>query len=707
MLMFLAAMVSPAIGKIFFVDINAGGKDNGSSWVDAFKHLQDALAAAKSGDQVWVARGVYRPDRDSKNPGGSGDRTSTFRLENGVGIYGGFKSGGCAWERRDPDAYPTVLSGDLSCNDGPDFARNVENSYNVVTTVITDRTAVLDGFTIRGGNADGKSTRGAGGGMYCSKGSPTIKNCTFSGNSAGNDGGGLYCYKAKPALANCIFNRNLWLYGGGGMKISDDSSPALTDCTFSENYASAWGGGLGCSDSSVVLKNCVFAENSAVSKYYGGYGGGMSMVGYRYGGQATLTNCTFSGNSAKHFGGGMYKANCDATFTNCLFIANGASDGGGVYDCEAAKSMLKGCTFRGNMASVDGGGVFCGNLSEFKAEGCLFFDNSAGGAGAALVDPCRAGTFTKCTFVGNRSMTGAGIGPEAPQASSCTFKDNVTLGDNYTGLTTTSFEKAIVRADNDYVIQGPYEDAGSKQVVIPDAVRERLCEISIRQYCSVFYEGVPAYRESVGPVFRLSVPEPDYLHLYVCKFQASFNSRFLLIVHDSRSNRVTVEPIKVYIRWLGKHDDHPLVGFYDLDMDGRSEVVVQGNCHYGTSAGSTFYRYFHVAEDLSLGLVAVRETHVPCATGCLGSKWRSIMRDFEAIELNRIALVVNAVDTEGKLPAKEIGLVFFECEGPGEPFVARERHVLDDRGSGYIDDLFTFAEGFEAFNFKVDREEAR
>jgi hypothetical protein len=302
-------------------------------------------------------------------------------------------------------------------------------------------------------------------------------------------------------------------------------------------------------------------------------------------------------------------------------------------------------------------------------------------------------------------MTGAGIDPEGPQVKSCTFRANVTLVDAYPHLTPAEFETANVRADNDYVLQGPYEDAGSKHVAIPDAVRTRLFEITIKQYCSVSTEGLTGYRDSFGPVLRLRVPETDYLHLYACEFHVPhyFGSSYsMLIIHNSRTDEVSAEPIKMYSRWIRKWDDHPLVGFEDLDMDGRSEVVVQGDCHYGTSAGSTFYRYFHVAEDLSFVLVAVRETHVPCATGCLGSEWSSILRDFEVIEPNRITLVVNAVDTEGKLPTKEVGWVLFECAGPGKPFVARKRHVLDKRGRTYINDLFTFAEGFEAFNWRAN-----
>ena len=45
-----------------FVDTSATGADNGTSWGDAFVFLQDALAIAQPGDQIWVAEGAYYPD---------------------------------------------------------------------------------------------------------------------------------------------------------------------------------------------------------------------------------------------------------------------------------------------------------------------------------------------------------------------------------------------------------------------------------------------------------------------------------------------------------------------------------------------------------------------------------------------------------------------------------------------------------------------
>ncbi|MDX1531485.1 MAG: hypothetical protein R3362_08160, partial [Rhodothermales bacterium] len=47
--------------SVLYVDRDATGAADGSSWADAFPHLQAALAAAEPGDTLWIAEGTYRP----------------------------------------------------------------------------------------------------------------------------------------------------------------------------------------------------------------------------------------------------------------------------------------------------------------------------------------------------------------------------------------------------------------------------------------------------------------------------------------------------------------------------------------------------------------------------------------------------------------------------------------------------------------------
>ena len=379
----LSTLCTVAAGKIIYVDGDATGAHNGSSWENAYFYLQDALADANSAEkpiEIRVAQGIYMPDRESP-PGRNrkavapGDREATFRLINGVTLNGGYAGlGEPDRNAKDIELYETILSGNL-------------NSYHVVTGSGTDDSAVLDGFTVTAGNANGptgpdddryKFKHGAG--MYNVSGSPIVANCTFTGNSA-YYGGGMDNKLGNPTIVNCIFSRN----GVGGMKnelstvtltnctftrhsqcgmINWDSSLTLTNCTFIENSSSC-GGGIGSTGRSTLnLTDCTFIRNSA-----GTAGGGMD------GGTGTLTNCAFIANEANHCGGGI----CSGSFTltNCTFIANKAGNwGGGMYNDTV--SSVTNCSFSGNSAEIGGGIYHYGsNSGELILTNCTFTGNSA------------------------------------------------------------------------------------------------------------------------------------------------------------------------------------------------------------------------------------------------------------------------------------------------------------------------------------------
>ena len=275
-----------ADGKIIYVDDDAAGADDGTSWADAYKYLQDALADANSAEkpvEIKVAQGIYKPDLGGGNT--AGDREATFQLINDVILKGSFAGfGELDPDARDVAAYETILSGDLNGDDVevatidlPEEPTRGENSYHVVTGSSTDETAVLDDFTTTGGNASGfilgdeppwdyRLRRG--GGMYNYEGSPTLTNCTFSWNSVYQDGGGMYNYQSSPTLTNCTFSGNSAVGGavhtGGGMCNGTNSSPTLTNCIFSGNLAQIAGGGMrNLENSNPTLTNCILWGNTS------------------------------------------------------------------------------------------------------------------------------------------------------------------------------------------------------------------------------------------------------------------------------------------------------------------------------------------------------------------------------------------------------------------------------------------------------------
>ena len=315
-LLSLGAANAPAFaGKTIYVDDDATGLNDGSSWLNASKFLQDALMMAKEPDELRVAQGIYKPDDFALSDRPNLGRAETFQLKNGVAIRGGYASIGAP----DPNArdivkYETILSGDLDGNDAPNFAGYEENSYHVVTGSGTDANAILDGFTITGGNGNGPwwTDYVCGGGMFSISGNLTVTNCTFRNNSAEN-GGGMYNNYASPKLTNCTFIKNSASKSGAGISNWFDCNPTLTDCMFNGNSSLYYGGGmLNDIGSFARMRKCTFSKNSAR------YGGAI------YSGEESgsiLMNCTFAGNSA-YQGGGMCNYFSTIILANCLLWGN-------------------------------------------------------------------------------------------------------------------------------------------------------------------------------------------------------------------------------------------------------------------------------------------------------------------------------------------------------------------------------------------------
>ncbi len=311
------ATTCPA-GGVRFVDRNASLPGDGLSWDSAYRDLQDALAVTVP-CEIWVAAGTYKPTDDPTA------RTATFRLRNGVALYGGFVGTETQRDQRDWATNITTLSGDIN-NSGTLNG----NAYSVVTGSGTNATAVIDGFTITMGNANATSVdpfspNHSGGGMYNNGGSPTVTNSTFSGNSAGSNGGGMFNIGSSPAVTNSTFSGNSAGTNGGGM-FNHSSSPTVTNSTFSGNSAERDGGGMfNNNSSSPVVTNSTFSGNSAERD-----GGGMFNNNSS---SPVVTNSTFSGNSAGTRGGGMFNQSSSPTVTNSTFSGNSAgSDGGGMYN---------------------------------------------------------------------------------------------------------------------------------------------------------------------------------------------------------------------------------------------------------------------------------------------------------------------------------------------------------------------------------------
>lgn len=89
---------------VIYVDVDATGNNDGSSWTNAYTDIGEAIAASQSGNRIWIAEGVYT----RQGPGAQG-----WSINNGVNLIGGFQ--GIEWEEEqaNPALHETVISGDV------------------------------------------------------------------------------------------------------------------------------------------------------------------------------------------------------------------------------------------------------------------------------------------------------------------------------------------------------------------------------------------------------------------------------------------------------------------------------------------------------------------------------------------------------------------------------------------------------------------
>jgi len=390
-----------------FVDAGASsGAADGSSWGNAFQGsdgLRAALAVALPGDQVWVAGGTYLPTQ-------TGSRTDAFRMANGVEVYGGFVGTESSLSERVLGVSLSILSGDLAGDDNSGGSP-AENSYHVIRGAAADATAIFDGFTVSGGNANtGGGNKDRGGGIIFGNGSAgIIRHCRLTGNRCNFGGGAVYINNSAPTFTDTVFEGNTGGSFGGAIDIATSGAVLFDRCQFFGNSASRAGALEIFATSGVVASNCLFSGNTAT----GGGGGGAIWMGS--GGNTQLRNCTVVGNNSQNQASAGLRVQGGApSVANCIFWNNTGPGG-----AQNSVNQISGTT-NVTYSLVQGGFAGQGNLGADPQ-----FSNAAAGdyslgAGSPAID---AGDNTQvpagvvldlareARFVDDPSVADTGVGP--------------------------------------------------------------------------------------------------------------------------------------------------------------------------------------------------------------------------------------------------------------------------------------------------------
>ena len=196
-----------AVNTICYVNNKAAGTNSGASWANAYTTLQAALQNSAC-TELWVAKGSYYPD---EGPGlTNNNRSHSFVLRTGLGVYGGFAGTETLRTQRDWVANVTILSGDIDKNDSQQpiavdigtLSGNDNNTYHVVTGATG---ATLDGFTVTAGS--GVQSTGRGGGILLDHANATLSHLVVTGNRAWS-GGGIGVTYCAATLSFVVVTQN-------------------------------------------------------------------------------------------------------------------------------------------------------------------------------------------------------------------------------------------------------------------------------------------------------------------------------------------------------------------------------------------------------------------------------------------------------------------------------------------------------------------
>ncbi len=274
-LLFLILALSLAThsnAAVRYVSSAAAGTNNGTSWTNAYKELVSAIAVAQSGDEIWVAGGIYRPDYNTTTGTHTGDRALRFGVKSNVSYFGGFAGTETQRSQRNWAANRTILSGDIG-QPGlfSDNTRTIMGSTTAVTGVL------IEGFVFAGGNADdpaelGNGIIGGSGGAFYGNGVVEFRQCIFVGSYAVYGG----AIAADPpfggasnfTVVDCLFSGNTAKYVGGALEFTGTStgaSLAMRNCTIVGNTSSR-GAAIGISNGATTQYfNNLIHSNTATS----------------------------------------------------------------------------------------------------------------------------------------------------------------------------------------------------------------------------------------------------------------------------------------------------------------------------------------------------------------------------------------------------------------------------------------------------------
>lgn len=444
---YVARKVPSALRIVYLIPpddpLAASSAGTGESWANAYTNFAAAYADA----------GVYRGEVWAKT--GRYVIRETVPMRSNVAVRGGFTGKESSASAADPDANPTVFTGDVKsddtwqCNgergsiwsglvfnapnpDGTDAfwqptghgsdntALFIENAAGTVTNVC------LDGIIIT------CFAKGAIASVSGRADDVTISRCKVLGNAksapSDNDRSVIRIVGNTLTFRNCLFQGN---WNSVYFNSVNDSSLTVESCTFADCAGGTyWFAGAGAfyvdARACVQATNCVFRRCSC-----SGYNHAAAATLLQSVGRHTFDDCVFEENRNSSVSVGtvvLADGRASGVFNRCRFVRNSMAYTDGTYETHHAACIgvnvmggenlyLNGCWFEGNSlsSSVSTSGRYAASCVGNRLSGVLYAAN--------------------CSFLANTNVaTAVGanatvVGNSAAAFVHCAFKDSVTSGE--------------------------------------------------------------------------------------------------------------------------------------------------------------------------------------------------------------------------------------------------------------------------------------
>lgn len=398
---------------VVYVKTDGNDDESGLSWNGALADINVALEFASSRRideeldtcQVWAAEGTYKPGTEL---------TSTFQLQEHVGLYGGFAGNETLLSQRDWEEHETILSGDLA---GDDAAGDLltpasplhrdDNVYHLVTAATDAR---LDGLIIQsGGNGavpSGDTENGSGGGVLVAEATIEIHHSILRDNYSRYEGAALHSTESELTVSASQLSSNVARSGRAAWIEASDAAFETVEAFDNEGSGSLCGGALATNASNVTFKQATFERNKG-------------SLCFERDTVAMLSGCTFEDNTSTQTGAAIVANRATVSILDGIFRGNstiassGNALGGAIELLALAQATIVSSRFEDNFSQSTqpdyGGAIHVRGGAQLALANSVFNGNLAGsGSAISVSDETSSVSITSCTFADNDDPSGQG-----------------------------------------------------------------------------------------------------------------------------------------------------------------------------------------------------------------------------------------------------------------------------------------------------------